>query len=522
MVTDAIKRAGNSNARGPDGVAYAHLKNLGPLAIGAFTDLFNRSIRLNVIPSKWKLASIIPILKPAKPPTAASSYRPISLLCTPSKILERLVLEKISPHVPLSPTQHGFRPLHSTSTLLTSLTQSTLEGLNSSKPAFRTLLAAVDISKAFDTVPRHILIDKIIDTALPPNYKKWLANFLSGRQANTSWNGKRSKTRNFPNGVPQGAVLSPTLFNLFLHDLPHPQTSEISIASYADDLTIASQHPSVDTAASNLQQYMSLLEGWLTANRMQVSAPKSAITLITPWNQEYGMEPRVTLFGSPIPVAPTSKILGVTLDQGLTFRPHVVDVNTRARSRLKVMKALSSTTFSHTKESLTALYKQFIRPVMTYASMAWTPDLATTHVRTLQRTQNAALRIATGCTKTSPVHHLHAETSVLPLRAHMDMRGTQFYAAASNRDHPCHHLQDLRPTRRTHHVPPATYYRSHYRDLSPYTPPPILTERSRIHTHFVRRALSAAPPNTLLGARPPPSTQMSSRSREWTGSTSQD
>ena len=92
--------------------------------------------------------------------------------------LERLVLNNINPHIPLSPTQQGFRTHHSTSTPLTNLTQNITEGFNQQKPAHRTLIATIDISKAFDTVPRHLLVQKIPNTDKYLNFKKWLVNFL--------------------------------------------------------------------------------------------------------------------------------------------------------------------------------------------------------------------------------------------------------------------------------------------------------------------------------------------------------
>ena len=227
MVTEAIRATPNTSSTGPDGISNKHLKHLGPHAVRVLTDIFNHSLHNNAIPNTWKLAKIIPILKPNKPPTEPTSYRPISLLCTPSKILERLVLNNINTHIPLSNTQHGFRSQHSTSTLLTHLTQTTLEGLNANKPATRTLLATIDISKAFDTVPRHLLINKILNTPIHSAYKKWLANYLSGRRGQTYYNGKSSRTRHYTDGVPQGSVISPTLFNLYHHDLPTPTTSTI-------------------------------------------------------------------------------------------------------------------------------------------------------------------------------------------------------------------------------------------------------------------------------------------------------
>jgi hypothetical protein len=307
---------------------------MGPHAIRAFTDVFNSSTRLNSIPNLWKISKIIPIPKPGKPPTDPASYRPISLLSNPSKILERLVLNRITPDIPLSPTQHGFRPLHSTTSLLANLTQTTLEGLNGKAPANRTVLAAVDISKAFDTVPRHKLIEKILDTTIHPNLQKWLANFLSGRQAFTTYGGKSSTMRLFPNGVPQGSVLSPFLFNLFMHDLPTPTDTNTNVASYADDLMIYSQHSDHRTAALHLQDHLDATERWLETNRMGVSAAKSSVTLITPWNKELADEPQVTLHGAPIGVQSNTTILGLTLDSGMTLRPHVEAVNTKTKELL--------------------------------------------------------------------------------------------------------------------------------------------------------------------------------------------
>jgi len=157
---------------------------------------------------------------------------------------------------------------------------------------------------------------------------------------------------------------------------------------------------------------------------MSVSAQKSSVTLITPCKREYGLEPRITLPGEPILALPTNKLLGVTLDRGCTFRQHLSDVNARARGKLNVMKALSPTVFGHSKESQTALYKQFVRPVLTYASPAWATDLARSHMKVIQWTQNAALRIATGCVRSTPMIHLYAETRALPIKDHLDMRGT--------------------------------------------------------------------------------------------------
>ena len=213
-----INNIKNLPATGPDSISNFHLKHLGPQGIQAL--ISNYTYAHCLIPNIWKQGRIITILKPNKDPTIPSSYRPITLLCTPSKITERLILNIIHPDVPLAPTQHGFRPLHYTNTLITNLTQHVLDGINSKRPAKRTLLTTIDISKAFDVIPRHRLMEKLYNTNMNNNTKIWLANYLRGRQSHGSFNGKLSQTINFPNGVPQFSGLSPTLFNMYMHDTP--------------------------------------------------------------------------------------------------------------------------------------------------------------------------------------------------------------------------------------------------------------------------------------------------------------
>ena len=497
MTGAAIRCTKVSGSTGVDGLSYRHLRHLGPVAVGALTAIFNRSISHNSIPNAWKIAKIVPILKPNKVPTEPSSYRPISLLCSPVKILERLVLNTISPHIPLSPSQHGFRAQHSTTTLLATLTQYIQEGMNAPRPAYRTLLATIDISKAFDTIPRTLLIQKIFNTDIDMYTKKWLANYLTGRHAFTLFGEVPSSIRRFTNGVPQGSVLSPILFNLFLHDIPLPTHPDTHILSYADDITIFTQHPDPLIAAKLLQDYLHLLEDWLRANRLKVSPAKSTLTLITPWNREYNLQTPVTLFGDPIPYTNTPTTLGVTYDRGLTFSQHVRNVNTKAKTRLNVLRALTNTSFGHSKEDIAQVYKQFIRPILTYAHLAWQPDIANSHMDRLQTTQNSALRIATGCTSSTPVHHLHHETRVLPIRQHMCMRGTHIYTSTEQPTHPLHHLRQA-PLRRQRASPPhMTAARFYQRELDSLPPLPRGHHSALTYTPYTPGGRLRAPPRTL-------------------------
>ena len=125
--------------------------------------------------------------------------------------------------------------------------------------------------------------------------------------------------------------------------------------------------------------------------------------------------------------------------------PH--DIKQKCTHRLNTLRTLTGTGFGQQKETLTLIFKQYIRSVWEYASPAWAPNLAITHHNTLQTIENNALRIITGCTQNTPTNHLHYETQVLALQDHINMRGTQFLAAPiANPDHPCHYRLAHQPT----------------------------------------------------------------------------
>jgi len=290
-----------------------------------------------------------------------------------------------------------------------------------------------------------------------------------------------------------------------MHDIPAPTDPNTHLMSYADDLTVTQQHPKHETAAVNLQVYINQLEDWLTTNRLKVSPNKSSLTLITPHNKEITDQPLVTLYNTPIPVNPNPTLLGVTLDPMLTFRKHTDTINIKAKRRLNVLRALTHTNYGHSKEHITTVYKQFIRPILTYAHTAWQPLLKDTNLNKLQVTQNAALRTATGCTKTTPNDHVHQETKVLRLQDHMDMRGTHSYTSYTEPQHPLHYLTHDRPLHRHKRDTPAHYYSNFYNTLPPT--PRNTSLRTHIHTHFANRSIYSMQPNTILNSYPPPTSE---------------
>ena len=507
-VTQIIKNLKNTQSTGPDNISNIHLKHLGPVAIKALTEIYNRSWLYNEIPQIWKHANIIPILKPNKQPNLPSSYRPISLLSNLAKVMERLIQPQIKQQLPVSPIQHGFKENHSTSTLLTNLTQHIADGFNQTSPPSRTILAAIDINKAFDTLPKHILIQKIHNTTLHNNHKRWLVNLLTGRSANVIHKNTKSHTKILYNGLAQGAILSPPFFNLFTHDIPLPDNTKTQISLYADDMTITAQDPKILIATNLLQNYLSTIQDWLLTNRMTASPDKSSITLFTPDRRESNLHPRLTMFGTPLPLNKNPILLGITYDTHLTFTPHTKTIKHTSLQKNKVLKTLSGTTFGQSKESQCIIYKQYYRNTIDYAHTAWWPIASNskTNIKNLEIAQNAALRTITGCLHTTPVQHLLSETKTVPIETHLNELGIKFYNRALDPSHPCHHITQPSNTPRNKKPSPASYYSHLYNTIPP--PPINMGMNKHIHTIFTGRYLSNRDNNTILNM-PSPNTHPS-------------
>ena len=442
IVREALDRSGTSTAIGPDHLNILHLRNLGPAGISFLCTLFNLSVSHSNIPSIWKTAIIIPLLKPGKPASDGSSYRPISLLCPAAKVLERLLLPTLNSHLQVVDSQHGFRPNRSTTTALLPLTQSIATGFNQRNPPHRTVALAIDFSRAFDMVPHHLLLSRILQTTLPNNHIRWLATYLHGRSAYCLYNTATSKQRPIRSGVPQGSVISPCLFNFFVAD--YPATAPLHV-SYADDFTAFASHPDYRIAASTISAHADDVAAWAADHGLTISLSKSHSTLFTPDTHQSQIVPSITLKGDIIPLNRRPKILGVTLDTHFTFTPHIKTITDKARSRLNILRALAGSSWGQHKETLILTYKCLIKSLFLYAAPIWFPNAANTAIDKLQVVQNAALRISCGATRMSSIDHLHQETQSLPVRDSLSLICSQFLARTLQPHHPSHHVVTCDP-----------------------------------------------------------------------------
>jgi hypothetical protein len=295
------------------------------------------------------------------------------------------------------------------------------------------------MSKAFDTVNLHKLSSKLLRTNIPNTIKKFTINYLKGRIAYTVYQNNKSKKSLLKYGVPQGGVLSPILFNLYLSDLPTPPDS-VQLESYADDLTTISTNSNLSQAKNNLQPYLNEIYNWTVENNLSLNPLKSTATIFSLDSSENNQTLDLRINNKIIPTVKNPKILGLTFDPLLKFNKHLNTISETANKRNNIIKALTSTSWGKQKETLIITYKAITRPTLEYASTIWYPIVSKTNIEKLQTIQNTALRTATGCTKDTNTQHLHEETLVLPLKEHLTLHASQLKQKAKNPKHPLHSL----------------------------------------------------------------------------------
>ena len=233
-----VKALKNNKATGLDDMLCEQIKHFGEATLRWLLQMMNSILKTQKFPKLWRKSKVIAILKPGKYSTLPKSYRPISLLCHTYKLFERMILNRLNPLIEtmIIDQQAGFRPGKSTTGQLLNLSQHIEDGY---ERGVATGTVFVDLSAAYDTISHKLLLNTIYRMTSDIKFTDLIGSMLSNRQYFVELNGQKSRWRNQKNGLAQGSVLSPVLFNIYTNDQPIHKDTRSFI--YADDLRIATQ-----------------------------------------------------------------------------------------------------------------------------------------------------------------------------------------------------------------------------------------------------------------------------------------
>ena len=374
--------------------------------------LFTSSIQLGYIPTAWKLATLRMLLKPDKLPSLTTSYRPISLISSIMKLFERVIEQRLRSHLEhigfINKHQSGFRKAKSTDDHLFRLSQSIMESFNRGE---HVVAAFLDVEKAFDNVWHNGLRFKIFQLDLPTKMTRWLSDFLVGRLIQVNVNSFFSSQISPKAGVPQGSVLSPLLFLIYVNDLPTPHHKQNSLSQFADDTAQWAFSRNVRLAAKLLQQDLLTLAMWCAKWRIKLNPVKTKVIIFSRSALARKTELNLKLYGETLKIYPQVKFLGITFDSQLNFKKHFEDILDRCNTKYHRLRLLVNKKWGPSPATLIQIYKQCVRPIFEYGSIS-TITTSDNIISKIQRLQNKFIRLALRLPKYICPRLLHASSGL--------------------------------------------------------------------------------------------------------------
>lgn len=381
-VENIIKSLKLSSAPGCDLITTKFLKGTCAYSSIILTKIFQQSLHEGVLPIEWKIGKIVPFHKSGDKHSPLN-YRPISLTSIPCKILEHILYSNLATFLEsnsfFTRHQHGFRKTFSCETQLVAFTHKLnviLDQTSSADCIF------IDFSKAFDKVCHNLLLHKLNELNIDPRLLTWLECFLKNRSQFVSVNNVSSEPSAVHSGVPQGSVLGPLLFLIYINDLPSCITSNIHL--FADDCVIF-REITCDGDITSLQHDLNSISLWCKTWLMELNNKKCQFLRVSRANHQL---PNYYLDNTPLQSVTNYKYLGVHITTDLTWTVHCNYVIKNANRMLGYLRRNFSTAPSFLK---LLLYTTLIRPKLEYSAAVWDPSHANL-IHSLEMVQNNSIR----------------------------------------------------------------------------------------------------------------------------------
>ena len=356
-----ILRSLKNGAAGYDEINASLLKLILPFIGEPLIYLCNQSLQEGVFPSELKIANVLPLYKSADA-FVFNNYRPVSLLCVISKVFEKIMYNRLIDFLDnfaiLNNSQFGFRKLHSTYMALMTLMNRLTTSLEKNEYVIGIFL---DFSKAFDTVDHAILLKKMAHYGVRGNALQWFESYLSNRYQYVTYNGISSSTQAIKCGVPQGSILGPLLFLIYINDLCSVCKHTDPIL-FADDTNLFSSGKDIQALESNINSELSNISLWLKVNKLSLNIKKTHYMVFCR-SKKFSNNLQLLIEGETLDEVQTTKFLGVIIDNKLTWKYHIDSISGKiARGIGMIIKARQYLN----KNGLRSLYYSFIFPYFTY------------------------------------------------------------------------------------------------------------------------------------------------------------
>ena len=364
-VSAAIIQCKSDCGCGVDGVPNIFLKKLTNVISAPLASIFNISFSSGVLPTDWLCARVSPIPKCTNP-SSVTQFRPISITSTVCKVMERIICNSLRDRLLtanfFSNYQFGFLPKRSVDAQLLSCLFDWCKFVDD-KVASDVIY--LDVKKAFDTVCHSRLLNKLVDLGLGRSLIEWVRGWLCNRTQFVQVGNAKSQVCDVTSGVPQGSILGPLLFLIFINDLPNVVLHS-SIRVFADDVKIYRPISNIYDMQL-LQSDLISICAWFNANYLSIAVNKCAVLHL---NSRYNQNYNYSINGTILPNVTQIRDLGVIIDDNLTFLPHINSIVNKANIRVGILfRAFHK--FDH--NLLLHMYKVFVRPLLEFACCVWSP-----------------------------------------------------------------------------------------------------------------------------------------------------
>ena len=356
------------------------------------------------MPSDWKIARVTPVYKNKGSKDDPGNYRPISVVPTVTKIIEKNIKAQLVNYFTMNnffcPEQFAYLKNHSTCSAIHTLVDKWLDNINNRKING---ICQLDLSKGFDTVNIEIFLYKLKKYGISDHALGWFKSYFTDRTQLVTCDGILSKPRHLIMGVPQGTVLGPICFLIYINDFPSHILSGDALM-YADDSNLSAHGNNIEELQSNLQACLTEASGWFDANRLVVNENKSTTMVITSPRGLNSITPlHIILNNNELPYCTSSKLLGVVIDNSLKWDKHIQYICAKISPKIGLIHRLRQILPT---SNLSTIYLTLIQPYIDYCITVW-GACANKYIKQLQRLQNRAARAVTG------IFDYHASVSAM-------------------------------------------------------------------------------------------------------------